>query len=196
MELSRALYLGLVLLVATQRIAELARSRRHLTALARNARTPEREPAYVAMVLVHTLTLVAAPLEVVLAKRGFSPVIGLPALALLLLAQLGRVWVFRTLRSAWNVRVVRPLAVITTGPYRYVRHPNYLLVCIELVALPLVHSAWMTALGASFANALVLMRRIALEESVLAQDPAWTRAFERVPRLIPRIISPAKPHAE
>jgi methyltransferase len=58
-------------------------------------------------------------------------------------------------------------------------------VCVELVALPLVHGAWITAVATSAANALVLARRIPREEAVLAKDPAWVRAFARVPRLLP-----------
>jgi methyltransferase len=187
MALSVVLFTALVALVALQRGAELLRSRRHLARLADAGHHPAPEPAYRAMVAVHAFALLAPPLEVALLGRAFVPALGLPALALLLLAQLGRVWVLRTLRGAWNVRVVPPRAIVTAGPYRLVRHPNYLIVCVELLALPLVHGAWLSAALATALNALVLRRRIALEEAVLAQNPAWTAAFAHTPRLVPRL---------
>jgi methyltransferase len=90
-------------------------------------------------------------------------------LLLLLLAAALRWWVIATLGERWTTRVVwvpgRRLA--TDGPFRYLRHPNYVAVATEIVALPLVHTAWLTALVFSLGNALLLRHRIAVEESVL-----------------------------
>jgi methyltransferase len=66
-----------------------------------------------------------------------------------------------------RVVVVPGDPAIVSGPYRYVRHPNYVAVAVELVALPLVHSAWLTALVFTAANAALLARRIAHEEAAL-----------------------------
>jgi methyltransferase len=80
-----------------------------------------------------------------------------------------RYWVIGTLGHRWTTRVIclpgEPL--ITTGPYRALRHPNYVAVAAEIVALPLVHSAWLTASLFSFANAWVLRARIRVEEEGL-----------------------------
>ncbi len=185
MVLSRILFLVVVALIAVQRVMELARSRGHIAALRARGRIVHQEPEYAAMVAVHTAVLVAAPIEVFVFHRPLVPTLAAIALVALVFAQLVRAWIFRTLGSAWSTRVVQPVAVVTSGPYRLVRHPNYAIVVLELAALPLVHTAWVTAIVVSFANALVLARRIAMEERVLARDPAWVDAFSGLPRLFP-----------
>jgi methyltransferase len=79
------------------------------------------------------------------------------------------------------------LGVVAGGPYRWVRHPNYLAVFAELLALPLIHSAWLTALLGGLAHIWVLRRRIAVEEAVLLANPAYRAAMSHKPRFIPRI---------
>jgi len=76
-------------------------------------------------------------------------------LALFVAANIVRWWVIRTLGEHWNVQVMdsTKLGVITTGPFRYVRHPNYAAVFVEMIALPLIHTAWMTALVGAIAHA-------------------------------------------
>ena len=98
-----------------------------------------------------------------------------------------RWWVIATLGPHWNVRVVRSmdLGVVTSGPYRFVRHPNYVAVFVELLALPLVHGAYLTSIAGALLHVAVLRRRITLEESVLMADPAYRRAFEGKPRFLP-----------
>jgi methyltransferase len=95
--------------------------------------------------------------------------------------------VIATLGVHWNVRVVpsMPLGVVTSGPYRFVRHPNYVAVFVELAALPLVHGAYLTAIAGAVLHVAVLYRRIGLEESVLMADEAYRRAFARKPRFLP-----------
>ena len=75
-----------------------------------------------------------------------------------------------------------PLGVVTCGPYRFVRHPNYVAVFVELVALPLVHGAYLTAIAGALLHVVVLRRRIALEESVLMADDRLPRARSRTSR--------------
>jgi methyltransferase len=138
-------------------------------------------------VALHTAILVGAVVEVLALHRPFVAVVGVPALGLFALANLLRFWVIATLGVHWNVRVVRsmPLGVVTTGPYRFVRHPNYLAVFVELLALPLVHGAILTAVAGAALHALILRRRVALEESVLMTDDAYRRAFIGKPRFVP-----------
>ena len=84
-----------------------------------------------------------------------------------------RYWVVSTLGDRWNTRVIcvpgEPL--ITGGPFRYIRHPNYVAVVAELAALPLVHTAWMTAAVFGVANLLILRVRIRVENDALARFP-------------------------
>ncbi|MCS7195511.1 MAG: DUF1295 domain-containing protein [Meiothermus sp.] len=91
-------------------------------------------------------------------------------LAVFLLAQGLRYWAIATLGPYWNTRIliVPGGRRIQEGPYRYLRHPNYLAVSLELVALPLIFNAWITALVTSLLNAWLLLRvRIPAEEAAL-----------------------------
>ena len=110
-------------------------------------------------------------------------------LVLLALCLVGRIWVWRSLGEQWNVQIVtsaRP--IVDSGPYRYVRHPNYTIVIVEMFALPLVHSAYVTALVCSVANALVLRERIRREETVLFARPEYMTKMAAKPRFLPLLI--------
>jgi methyltransferase len=109
-------------------------------------------------------------------------------LALLGGAMALRYWAIVALGRRWTTRivVVPGLEAVTGGPYRWVRHPNYLAVVIEMAALPLVHTAWITALAGSIANALVLRRRIAAEESALRGSSDYDHAMAGRGALLPR----------
>jgi methyltransferase len=100
-----------------------------------------------------------------------------------------RYWAIASLGRRWTTRVVvlPELPVVVGGPYRWVRHPNYLAVVIEVAALPLVHTAWITALAASAANALVLRRRIAAEEAALRSVADYDGAMAGRRALLPRV---------
>jgi len=185
--LSTQLFLALLAAVGLLRLVEMRISRRRQRAMA--ARGVERapDPAFAPMVLLHTGVLVASALEVVLLDRPFWPAVGVPALALVAGANALRWWVIATLGPHWNVQVMgsTKLGVVTSGPYRFVRHPNYVAVFVELAALPLVHGAWLTALAGTALHVLVLRGRIAAEESVLLADETYRRAMQAKPRFIP-----------
>ncbi|HET6147829.1 MAG TPA: isoprenylcysteine carboxylmethyltransferase family protein [Polyangia bacterium] len=188
-------YLGLLALVGAGRLIEMRLSRRHQRALAARGIAIEREPVFGLMVALHTGVLAAAALEVILLRRAFystpgltAPVLGLTALALVVLANLLRWWVIATLGPQWNIRVMgssRVSGVVSTGPFRFVRHPNYVAVFVELAALPLVHGAWLTALWGSLMHVLILRRRIALEERVLFADARYREVMGRKHRFVP-----------
>jgi methyltransferase len=187
-------FLTLTAAVAAERVAELAWSRLHERRMARRGGSVVREPAYAAMVALHTGTLIAAPIEAWLRGGPSSP-----ALRALAYAGIGglaaatalRIWTLRTLGDSWSTRVTRFAGggrrIVTSGPYRYIRHPNYLAVMLELASLPLAGGALVTALAATALNALVLSRRIPLEERELAADPAWRAAMLPRPRFLPRL---------
>jgi methyltransferase len=123
------------------------------------------------MVALHVGLLVACAAEVVVGNRPFLPWLGWPMLGLVLLSQALRYWCIATLGAQWNTRVivVPGLTLVTRGPYRWLRHPNYLAVVVEGFALPLVHSAWITAAGFTALNAVLLLGfRIPTEERALA----------------------------
>jgi methyltransferase len=130
------------------------------------------------MVALHTGLLVGCPAEVWLADRPFVPALAWPMLAALAGAQALRWWCIGTLGPRWNTRVmvVPGLPLVTSGPYRLLRHPNYVAVVAEGVALPLVHTAWVTAAVFTVFNAALLTVRIRCENRALAAatDPTTT----------------------
>jgi methyltransferase len=93
-----------------------------------------------------------------------------PLLAVFVLLQAARIWVVATLGPYWTTRVLSlPGApLVRRGPYRWVRHPNYLIVTAEIAVLPLAFDAWAIAIAFSLANALLLYHRIGIEEGALA----------------------------
>jgi methyltransferase len=191
MELSVQLYLALLALVAVGRLIELSHSRRNQQKLATAGGQKSPEPGYVWMVALHTFTLIGCGLEVVWLHRPWIPAVGIPSLLLFLSANATRWWVIRTLGPRWNVEVVSAsLGVIASGPYKWVRHPNYSAVFVEMLALPLIHSACIVAAASALAHVFVLRRRVTLEESVMMRDSAWRAAFEHRPRFVPSRFIP------
>jgi methyltransferase len=139
------------------------------------------------MVLLHAAILAGAALEVLWLHRPFVPVLAVPMGMLFVLANVLRWWVIRTLGTHWNVQIMDSvsLGVITSGPFRFVRHPNYAAVFVELVALPLIHTAWLTALAGAAGHAWVLSRRVAVEEAVLLQNGHYRATVAQRPRFVP-----------
>jgi methyltransferase len=168
---SEVLYVVLVAAVGLERVAELVVSRRNAAwALAHGGRESGRGH-YPAMVVLHTALLVGAVVEVVVLDRGFHPLLGWTMLALVVGSQALRWWCIRTLGHQWNTRVVVVPGAgrVTHGPYRWFAHPNYVAVVVEGVALPLVHTAWVTALVFTVLNAALLTVRLRAEERALAE---------------------------
>lgn len=156
--------IAILAFVTLQRLSELrickANTARLLAAGARE-HAPDHYPLIVA---VHTLWLTT------LFWLAPGQPISWPFLILFALLQLGRVWVLRTLGPRWTTRIiVLPGApLVTGGPFRFVSHPNYLVVIGEIAVLPLVFGLWEVALVFSILNAIVLTIRIRAENRALA----------------------------
>lgn len=167
-------YTALLLAVAAERVAELVVSQRHLRWARAGGAVESGQGHYPAMVLLHIALLVGCLVEVHALDRPFTPWLGLPMLAVVLAAQALRWWCIATLGPQWNTRVVivPGLPLVRTGPYRWLRHPNYVAVVAEGVALPLVHDAWITALVFTVLNAALLTVRIRCENRLLARAAA------------------------
>jgi methyltransferase len=125
---------------------------------------------YPAMVTLHTGLLVGCLVEPIVLHRPFFPALGWPMLTIVLAAQTLRWWCIATLNHQWNTRVIviPGASRIGGGPYRFVPHPNYVAVIAEGFALPLVHTAWITACAFSILNAWLLRTRIRVENAALA----------------------------
>jgi len=174
------LFTALVALVGVERVAELVVSNRHVAA-AKAAGGVERGLGhYPVMVVLHTGLLIGAVVEVWATDRPFVPWLGWPMLALALGSQALRWWCIRTLGEAWSTRVVvvPGARLVGSGPYRWLRHPNYLAVVVEGFALPLVHTAWVTAVIFTLADAALLRVRIRCEDAALRElaAPGTARA--------------------
>lgn len=182
---SAALYLSFLLLLALERLGELWLSRRNAARAFAKGAVEVGQRHFRVMALLHALFLLSCGAEVVGLHRGFPGALGWLALAGVLLAQGLRYWAIFTLGERWNTRViVLPDAPpVTGGPYRFVRHPNYVAVVAELALVPLIHGAWLTAVVFTVLDALLLAVRIRVEEQALGA--AWQRHFAHAPRFIP-----------
>ncbi len=164
-------YLILLLVVGVERLAELVLAQRNLAWSRARGGVEIGAGHYPVMVVLHLALLVGCVVEVTVMQRPFIPALGWPMLALVVAAQGLRWWCITTLGRQWNTRVVViPGAPrIDGGPYRWISHPNYVAVAIEGLALPLVHSAWITALAFTTLNAALLSTRVSVENSALAR---------------------------
>ncbi len=163
------MYYLLIVAVGIERLVELVVSKRNAHwSFAQGAKEFGR-PHYVAMVVIHTGLLVGCIVEPWALHRPFIAWLGWPMLAVVALSQGLRWWCISTLGRRWNTRViVLPDApLVREGPYRWLHHPNYVAVVAEGLALPLVHTAWLTAVAFTLANALVLRVRLRVENSAL-----------------------------
>ncbi|MGA8208347.1 MAG: isoprenylcysteine carboxylmethyltransferase family protein [Candidatus Dormiibacterota bacterium] len=181
----RRWYPVLVAALAIQRGRELQLSRRLERA---NPGPRAAAGTFPLMVTAHLALFVLPPLEVKLThRRARHPGVWLGVLA----AATGlRWWSIRSLGPQWNVRAAVPpdLDPVATGPYRWVRHPNYLAVMLEFMALPMAGGAMISALGLSILDGAVLLDRIRSEEALLFEAPGYAEAFAGKARFIPGIF--------
>lgn len=180
-------YLVFLALLSLERLVELVVSRRHVAWAKEGGGKEFGQSHFGFMALLHVAFLVSCAGEVVFLERPFHPAMGVPMLALALGAQAIRYWAVFALGRFWNVRVVVVPGAdpVTSGPYRYLRHPNYLAVIIEGFAVPLIHGAWWTAAGFSVLNGFVLRVRIRCEEEALEAHCGYGRRLGDLPRLLP-----------
>lgn len=154
-------YAALILGTGAERIVELVISKRNAAAAFARGATEHGLAHFPWMVALHTALLLACFGEALLSDRPFIPALGYPMLVIVLAAQAGRYWVIWALGNQWNTRVIviPGAGRITRGPYRFawLRHPNYWIVAIEGIALPLVHSSYVTAIVFTILNAVLLL---------------------------------------
>lgn len=163
------LYTAFILCLIIERGFELRLSRRN-AALARAAGAVEFGRAHLPwMKALHTAFFVGCLSEVWLLSRPFMPALGWPCLMVAVGAQGLRYWTIITLGTRWNIAVlvVPGAPAEASGPFRYLKHPNYLAVVAEGLAVPLMHSAYITALVFGALNAWLLSVRIRCEEAAL-----------------------------
>ncbi|MBJ7464994.1 MAG: isoprenylcysteine carboxyl methyltransferase family protein [Mycolicibacterium sp.] len=163
------MYYLFIVLIGLERLVELAVSRRNANwSFARGGRE-FGQGHYPVMVAMHSALLLSCMAEVAFAHRPFIPALGWPMVAVVAASTVVRWWCVATLGKRWNPRliIVPGAELVRSGPYRWIHHPNYTAVAVEVAALPLVHSAWLTAIVFTIANAAVLRVRITAENLAL-----------------------------
>lgn len=191
--MSAGRYAGVLLLFATQRFVELLYSERNERQIhRRQPNAPEAGRSvwgWIAAVNLGLFTLPALervwrgrPSPRPVAALGWAA--GIAAVAL-------RLSVIASLRESWNVRAMVPsdLRVVDRGPYRFIRHPNYVALGLEFLGLPLIGGAYASAVALSLANALLLRRRIREEDALLMTIPAYRERMADKPAFLPRLVS-------
>ncbi|MGD9253220.1 MAG: isoprenylcysteine carboxylmethyltransferase family protein [Holophagae bacterium] len=163
-------FTAVVALIALLRLAEIRVARRNAERLVAAGAFEVGRSHYPWMVALHTLFLVSCVAEVWLFDRPWIPAVSAVAFVVLGLALALRWWTLETLGDRWTTRVfVLPgEELVSGGPYRLLRHPNYLAVVLEIAAIPMLHFAWVTAVVFSIANLALLRVRIGVEEDALA----------------------------
>ena len=186
----------LLVLAVIQRLLELRRSSLNRQQMAERGYV-SREPAgaLAVMIALHLGFFAGCIFEPFFFPVALPPALVYAGAALFLCGQALRLWALRTLGTDWNIAVMAPEkgtpaagTFAASGPYRYIRHPNYLAVILEFVGLPLACSAPVTAAACSVMNARVLARRIRLEESYLHLRPGYPEYAATHPRFIPRLF--------
>jgi methyltransferase len=163
----------LVGLVGLERVAELVVSVRNAAWSKERGGIETGQGHYPFMVVLHTGLLVGALVEAWVRRPDVPSALAWSMLGLVVASQALRWWCIASLGRRWNTRViiVPGLPPVRSGPYRLLRHPNYVAVVVEGVALPMVHAAWITAVVFTVLNAGLLAVRIRAEDAALATLP-------------------------
>jgi methyltransferase len=188
MVISRQIYFAVLAGLAAERLFELWLSERNARdAFARGGIEVGRGQ-YRIMVAFHTLFIIACAVEAILRNPSFPLALSTIVLIGEVAAQALRYWSVAALGKNWNTRiiVIPNTSPVTSGPYRYIRHPNYAAVAIEMACVPLIRGLIITAAAFSVANAIFLAARIWLEEQALGES--YRCAFARRPRFIPGLV--------
>ncbi|WP_100406188.1 isoprenylcysteine carboxyl methyltransferase family protein [Bacillus solitudinis] len=177
----------LIAVVIVQRLIELKIASQNAKWIVKQGGYEVGKDHYKFIVAVHTLFFVALLIEILLFELTLTLWSFIP-FGLFVIAQFGRVWALTSLGKFWNTRImILPGArVVAKGPYRFMKHPNYVIVVVEIVALPLMFQAYLTALVFTMLNAVVLYVRIREEELALEALTNYKEVFSNRRRFVPR----------
>lgn len=172
------LFYIVLIIVVMQRLIELVIAKRNEKWMLVQGAFEAGGNHYPWMVAMHVGFFLALLAEVVLSGKGLSPIWPL-LFTLFLIVQIARFWCLFSLGKFWNTKIIiLPGAdVVRKGPYQFIRHPNYLIVTIELLALPLLFNAYATAILFSLLNIWILSVRIRAEEQALKEATNYKAKF-------------------
>lgn len=177
-----------IALVGLQRVFEMRIAKRNARWMKSQGGYEVGKGHYPFIVLLHSLFFVSLLIEVALTWNEGSTWKIIP-LSIFLVAQMGRVWTIMSLDHFWNTRIiVLPGAkVVAKGPYKYVRHPNYIIVALEIAAMPLIWNAYWTAILFTLLNGIILSFRIKEEEKALKELTNYDKVFAGRRRFMPKL---------
>ncbi|TDL33102.1 isoprenylcysteine carboxyl methyltransferase [Jeotgalibacillus sp. S-D1] len=166
--------------VIIQRLVELMAAKRNEKWIKNKGAYEAGSSHYPVMIALHAGFFISLLFEVLAAGRPVSA-FWAPLLVLFGLTQIVRIWCLLSLGRYWNTKIlILPGAkVVRRGPYKYIKHPNYVIVTIEILLLPLLFQAYVTAVVFTFLNAAMLSVRIPAEEKALKRLTNYTEAFQK-----------------
>lgn len=169
----------IIAIVILQRLIELIVAKRNEKWMLSQGAFEAGARHYPLMVLMHIAFFISLLMEVIVFDRPLTK-IWIALLVIFLLAQIARIWCLTSLGKFWNTKIiVLPGAkVIKKGPYKFIRHPNYVIVATELLVLPLLLGAYFTAVIFSLLNLWMLSVRIPVEEAALKRATNYTKEFQ------------------
>ena len=185
--LTKYIFVGIVLAVIWQRLFELRLSKNNEAYILAQGGKKHSDNLLGAVKVLQVSWFIAAIAEVWYFDRPFIFPLAAVALAATLAGQVLRYLSMQALGRRWTLSIMtlRDTPVVAQGIYRYLRHPNWLGVILEIAALPLIHGAYLTAIIFSLANALLMNKRMQTEEEALAANGNYTVVFANRPRFIP-----------
>ncbi len=184
--ISKLIYLGIVAAVILQRVFELRLSQHNASYILAQGGQQHGDNLLSCVKVLQVSWWVAMIAEVWWLDRPFIPVLATGALMATIAGQVLRYLSMQALEWRWTLPImtVPGMPVVASGIYRYLRHPNWLGVILEIAFLPLIHSAYLTAIVFSLANAWLMSKRIKTEEQALSENTNYTAAFANKPRFI------------
>ena len=188
MVISLGAYLAILAALAAERMFHLALAARNARRAFAMGAVEHGQSHYPAMAAFHALFLLSAAAEAIVLKRPFPGALGWIALGGALGAQALRYWSIASLGVRWNTRIIvfPGMPLVSRGPYRFMRHPNYLAVIVEIACVPMIRGCWLTAVVFSIGNAALLRIRIRAEEAALG--PRYALELDGRPRLVPKLL--------
>lgn len=169
-----------------QRLVELFVAKRNERKMKQQGALEFGKKQYIVIVFLHICFFLSFLSEVMIFHKTLSTLWPLLLITLLLIQGL-RIWAMASLGERWNTKIlVLPKKdIVMKGPYRYIRHPNYVVVVCELLLIPLFFQAYVTAITFCFCNAYVLSLRIREEERALIEMTNYRQRFINISRFTP-----------
>jgi methyltransferase len=184
--LTKYFFIGIIVAVILQRLLEVHLSDRHATEILQRGGKEHGDNLLGAVKVLQVSWWVAMIAEVWYFHRPFIPALASVALAATITGQVLRYLSMQALTWRWTLPImtVPNLPVVKSGVYRYLRHPNWLGVILEIAFLPLIHSAYLTAFAFSLGNAWLMSQRIPAEEQALSENTNYAAVFANKPRFL------------